>query len=251
MSQNIFSPHLLDLSAEHLARLQRPKSAFVDPAALAAGDPAAAGGGPAAAGGDPAAGGAPPPGGDPMAAGGGAPPPGGGGGGMTPEDIQMMIQQSLTQMLPMMMQQMGGGGMAGGGGGGAGGAGGQKMKVDVNQEIYQIKKLLVMLAGQQGLSIPPEMLLGDPAMDPSVPPQEAAKDPMSAAATQSGQGLGSAIQPIQPIQGASPQMAAQDQAAQAQKAAIDAGSVHYAPRMTDLVDQADWQMRLYAGRGAS
>ena len=195
---SIFNSELLKFAKDTVSRqVSIEKGAFTDAATMAGG-----GGGGAAPmagpmppmppmGGDPAAGGgAPPPPGDPAA--GGAPPPiedpaaAGGGGGMTPEDVKMIVEQVMAAN-----------------GGGAGGAGGQKMKVDVNTEIYQLKKMMTMLFNQMGIEVPATMMLGDPAQDPAVPASEAAKDPASAAASQ-----GSAISPIEGIQAASPALAA-------------------------------------------
>jgi hypothetical protein len=191
MSDSVFNPQLLKYARQITAKAAGDKAGFVDPA-MAGGGGAPPGGDPAAAGGaapmagpmppmpgmgpDPAAAGGAPPGGDPMA------------------DIQPMIEAAVQQALAAQ---------GGGAGAGGAGAGGQKMKVDVNTEIYHLKKMMAMLMDQLGVQVPPTMLLGDPADDPQVPPGEAAKDPASAAA-----GQGSAIGPIDPIQGASPALAA-------------------------------------------
>ncbi len=178
------NPELLQF-ARHKVTRASGKQAFV-PAGPAGGDPAQAGGQEAMAGPVPPM---PAMGPEPGAEAGAPTPPtaGEGGGGMSAPEVQTMIQQSIQQAMAQ------------------GGMGGkqEKMKVDVNQEVYQIKKLLVQIATEMGLSIPPQLLLGDPAQDQSVPPQEAAQDPLSAAHQP-----GSAIAPIEPIQGASPGMAA-------------------------------------------
>lgn len=184
----IFNPELLKI-----AHVQVNKEAFVDPAAASAGgmaDPMAGamppmpGMGGAEAGGDPLAAGAPPPAdplADPLA---GAAPEA--GAGVTADEVRAIVQEAVAGL---------------GGAGGAGGAGGEKMKVDVNTEIYHIKKLLVRMAGELGIKIDPQMLLGDPASDPAVPMEQAAQDPESAAASMAGS---SSINPIGGIQGASP-----------------------------------------------
>lgn len=169
MPTNVFNPDLLQLARE---RSKMNKSAFTPPDAVAAGgDPAAMGGGAPPM--DPTAmgGGMPPM--DPAAMGGAPPAP----SGVTEDQVRQIVQQAV--------------GAAGGGGKGAGPV---KPKIDVPTEIYQIKKILVMMAQEMGLSIPPTLLLGDPAQDPSIPPEQAAQDPLSSAATQSGGGVG----PIQP-----------------------------------------------------
>lgn len=182
---NILNPQLLKAATEYSGRA---KHSFMDAAttAGAGADPAAAGGGA----GGPMAGPMPPmPPMDPAAAGGaGGEVPPDTGGGIDPMLIRSIVQEVMAA--------------TGGGAGGAGGAGGEKkMKVDVNQEIYQVKKLLVMIAEAMELPIPASMLLGDPAQDPHVPPEQAAQDPMSSAAQNS------AIQPIQPMGAASPALA--------------------------------------------
>lgn len=197
---SILNPELLQLAKEQAKAAAVSKESFVDPAMAAGGgvppmDPAMAGGGmpmdPAMMGGappmDPAMmGGAPPM--DPSLAG-AAPPAGGGGGGMTPEDVKAIVQE--------VMAQQGAGGQQGGGE--------KKMKVDVNQEIYQIKKLLALMAEELGIPVPPTLLLGDPAQDPHIPDSEAAKDPLSAASASQPK---SAIPPIEPMPAASPALAA-------------------------------------------
>jgi hypothetical protein len=80
-----------------------------------------------------------------------------------------------------------------------------KMKVDVNTELYHIKRMLVYLLQSMGQSVPPDMLLGDPAEDPYAEPGKAQNDPASAAASPGA--MESAIKPIDPMQGASPAMA--------------------------------------------
>jgi hypothetical protein len=199
MKRTIFNPQLLDLA--HQVALT--KHSFVDPA-MASGaappmDPMMAGG--AAGGGampmDPMAGAMPPMpamGADPAAAAAGGEAVAGGGGGLTPDDVKQIVQSVLSEQ-----------GGAGAGAGGAEGANGKpKMKIDINNEIYQLKKMMVQLLNALDQPIPADLLLGDPAQDPTISQEEAAKDPLSAAA---GPGTQSAISPIQPMQGASPDMA--------------------------------------------
>ena len=198
MARNLFDPLLLTTAR------QQVKAAFVDPAT--------AGGG----GGDPSqGGGAPPPGGDPSQ-GGGAPPPGADPAG----DLSTQLQAQAANQPPpgltedRVMQMIQGAMQGGGGGMGAGGGAGQQMgpngmpkkKVDVNTEIYQIKKLLIYQLQSQGVTVPPEMLLGDPADDPQAAPGEAAQDPASAGAAPGTQQ--SSIPPLKPMGGASPALAA-------------------------------------------
>lgn len=205
-----------------IARDQVKKAAAAEKAAFV-GDPASGGmppgGDPAAMGGDPAAGGGmPPPGMDPAAAG-GMPPPASGsptgdvGGGLTEQRVMEMIQQAS-------------------GGAGAGMGPGGKKKVDVNTEIYQIKRILVKLLSTLGVQVEPDMLLGDPAEDPRTPPGEAASDPASSAAQPGA--LESAIKPIDAMQGASPQLAQGGGEKQAQlRSPGTAFSPDALPRMRD------------------
>lgn len=133
---SLFNPRLLSLAKEQLYKqAEHEKRAFTPTAAMMGG-----GGG----GGDPAAAG----GGDPAAAAAQAAPQG--PPALTAADVQQIVQQQLSQQ----------------GGGAGGAAGGQKKKVDVNTEIYQIKKLLVMLIQYLDIPIPAHMLLGNPAEDP-------------------------------------------------------------------------------------
>jgi hypothetical protein len=188
---------LIKIASNSNAKLQEAeKTGFVDPAMAGGGgappgmppggamDPMAGamppmppmGGDPAAMGGDPAMMGA-----DPMM----------GGGGLTEDRVLQMIQENAA-----------GGAAGAGGAGGAGTDAAGKKKVDVNTEIYHVKKLLVYLLENLGLNVPPTMLLGDPAEDPQAAPEEVSGDPASAGASPE-----SAIQPIQALQGASQQMA--------------------------------------------
>jgi hypothetical protein len=207
---SIFDNQLIHIAANQVASAEKAaadaeKRAFTDAGtAKAGGDPAAAGGDPSMGGG-----GGAPPGVDPMAAaaamggGGGAPPSdpmaGGGGGALTEDRVLQLIQQSQAAGTGGMGGGMGGG-MAGGGEMGPGGK--PKMKIDVNTEIYHVKRLLVGLYAALGLSVPADTLLGDPAEDPYATQQEAQQDPASAAAAPGA--LESSIKPIAPIRGAAP-----------------------------------------------
>ena len=191
MTHTIFNPELLGIATHQVHKsaglaapatplLTSAKQGFVDPmAAGAGGDPAAMGGMPPPTA-DPMAGAMPPMpamGGDPMA---GAMGPGG-------------VEERLAKL-----EAMG----AGGGEGGAMGEPGKKPKVDVNTEIYHIKKMLAKLLGSMGIQMDATDMLGDPAEDPEVPPEEAAQDPHSSASQQSTIGA------IEPIGAASPALAA-------------------------------------------
>lgn len=170
-----------------IARHTVEKAAFVD-AASAGG----AGGG-APPGGDPAAMGGAAPGGDPgAAAGGGAPPPGQ-GGGMDPGMIQQIVQQTMAA--------------SGGGAGGAGGANALKPKIDTNVEIMQMKNMMAKLLDAQGVHIPAQDMVATPE---KLQMMAQGQNPASGAQPggAGGAGGGSAIPPIEPMQGASPGMAA-------------------------------------------
>ena len=184
---------LLKIARERVtAQDQAEKTGFVDPA-MASGAPP--GGAPPAGGMDPMAGAMPPMpamGADPAAMGGD--PAAMGGAPMGPDPAAGLTEERVMQMI----QQ------ATGGGAGAGGAGASgKMKVDVNTEIYHVKKMLALLLENLGIEVPPSMLLGDPADDPQSTPEQVASDPASAGASPQ-----SAIGPIQALQGASPALAA-------------------------------------------
>lgn len=128
---------------------------------------------------------APLPGGDPAAAG------GGGGGSLTEEGLRRVLTEVMGQ-----------------GGGGAGGAGGaKKPKVDPGAEMHQIKLMLLTLFETMQLPIPPDAL-----RSPEESGQAAGGGGGGGGESSGGGGGGekkekSAIQPIQPLQGASPQMA--------------------------------------------
>lgn len=186
---SFFNKELVHIAKDQVSKAAAlDKEGFVpppDPSGGAGGAGAPPGAPPAAPAGDPSGGG------DPAAAGGGMPgmdpsqsaPPADPAGGMSEARVMQMIQQAMQ----------------------AGGAGGAKKKVDVNTELYHIKRLLVQLIGMMGGSVDPKMLLGDPAEDPYAKPEEAANDPASAAAQPGA--LESAIKPPEAMPAASPQLA--------------------------------------------
>lgn len=175
------NPSLLKMAQDQLGKLH--KASFLDPSGFAGGGPGGPGEAPGGA-----------PGGDPSAAGGGGgDPSGGGGGGMSPDQIVQLVQTAVGQA----MQQQGGAA----GAGGAPAAGGAKKKVDVNTEVYQIKKMLAMLFNYLNIPIPAHMLLGHPADDPDA-------QAMAQQEQGGGQAPQSAIQPIEGMGAANPQLAA-------------------------------------------
>ena len=221
MPRNLFDPLLLRTARSQV------KAAFVDPATVS-------GQGGMPPGGDPAQGGMPP-GGDPAQ--GGMPP--GAAPGAADVNAQLAMQSAgaggLTEDRVMQLIQ---GAMQGGGAGGAGATGpnGQpKKKVDINTEIYQIKKLLIYLLQLQGATVPPEMMLGDPADDPQAAPGEAASDPASAGAVPGAQQ--SAIPPMKSMGAANPALAGGGGGALKQSEFLNRGSV-IAPSFLDTVNQA-------------
>lgn len=169
-----------------MARMNLEKRAVVDAQTLQSGgmDPAAMGGGagmdPAMAGMDPAA-----------MAGAAAPPP----PGISREEVTQMIQQAVAA------------------GGGAGGAEPIKPKIDVNVELMQIKKMLARLLDAQGVPMPASEMVAT-----SDDLMQMASEQGGAGAPQGGGGgaAGSAIAPISPIAGASPELAQGKQAASLQ-----------------------------------
>lgn len=228
---SIFNPELMKIArdrAMHAAGVPVSpvlgKAAFVDPATAGAADASMGGG---------AVGGAPPPM-DPMAAGAmaGPMPPmpdmgmgeDGMGGGMGPGSVEERLAKLET----------------GGGGAIAGEDAAKKPKVDVNTEIYHIKKMLAKLLDTLGVQMDASDMLGDPAEDPEVPATEAAQDPHSAASQSSS------ISPIQPVEGASLGLAAAGGAggagggAEVPKAAgySGNGSAQPAPQMLQMSDRA-------------
>jgi hypothetical protein len=175
-----------------IARHQLQKAAFVDAATAGGGGMPPGGGAPPGM--DPAAmGGMPPPGGDPMAAAGGAPPPGQGGGGGDPG-----LSAKLDQMMTMMQ--------AGGGAGGSG-AGALKPKIDVNVELMQIKNMLAKSLDAQGVHIPAQDMVATPEKLMAMSQGQSTLSGAGAGGA-GGAGGGSSIPPIEPMQGASPGMAA-------------------------------------------
>lgn len=206
--------------AEHY--VTRNKSAFVDPATAAGAappeDPAATGGAPPM---DPSMGGGAPPM-DPSMMG-GAPPmdPAMAGGGGDPA-----LKAELEAVKQQLAQLQSGGGTAG--------AAGKPMKpkVDINTEIYQVKKLLVILMNQLGASIPPDLLLGDPAQDPAIPPEQAAQDPLSSAATQQQSGINPVSQAAPPPGGPLEMPAPPEQTSKA-ASLLNAGQGYSFPGTTD------------------
>jgi hypothetical protein len=188
------------------------KQSFIDGASAAGAppmDPMAGGGGPpmdpammdpammdpAMMGGDPAAMGGAPMGGAPMdPAMMGMPPEGGGGGDPT------MIAQAVIQAMQAS-------GMGGGGGGPTGAEPGIKPKIDVNVEIMQMKKILARIADTLGIQIPAAEMVATPDDLNQIAEGGAG----NAAITPDGGGGGgmggSAIGTINPLQGASPELA--------------------------------------------
>lgn len=194
------NPELLGMARANVARLE--KAAFIPggPGGPGGGDPSMGGGAPP--GGDPSGGGGAPPGGDPSMGGGGAPPPGPPPGGSDPtagvsaptSDLSTMIQQQVQTALGAM----------GGGAGGAGGAMGMKApKIDENVVMLQILKILAKISDHLGIAIPAsEMVVTQQDL------QAMAQGGPGQAAVQSEQRAGnSSIQPISPMQGASPDLA--------------------------------------------
>lgn len=194
MSESIFNPELLAIARDQAVKAAGTpvspvltsvfgKEAFVDPATAGAADMAAMGG---------AAGGAPPPM-DPMAAGpmaGPMPPMPEMGVGAESGLGPGSVEERLAKL------------EAGGGGAAVGEDAAKKPKVDVNTEIYHLKKMMAKLLNALGIQMDATDMLGDPAEDPEVPPGEAAQDPHSAASQTSS------ISPIQPVEGASLGLAA-------------------------------------------
>lgn len=166
------------------------KRAF-QPGAAAA-DPAAAAGA-----GAPPPGGMPP-GGDPAAAAGGAMPP---PGGMPMDPAAMgMAPPGMAPPAPAPA----------GGGGGAGG----KPKFDplmLDYRMYNLQQQLSAIMNALKIEVPPQALIMPPGTMGAPPAEQAMPgapmDPSQQAAQGGGAGGGSAINPIEPMQGASPEMA--------------------------------------------
>lgn len=184
---------------------------------------------------DPAAGGMPP-GGDPAAAGGMPPgmppglPPGGAPPGMPPGGAPPMGDPNAAAQpapapggmpnLGMFDPSGGAGAMGGGMGGGMPSAGPQKLKPEqmmqmLDFRLYNMQQQLTAIMNSMGIQLPPGALVLPPG-SAVAPPAEAAlpggpQDPTAqGGAPAGGQAPGgdSAIQPIQPMQGASPELAA-------------------------------------------
>ena len=233
MSNSIFNPELLKLAHDQVSRV---KSGFVDAATAQAGGapPTGAAGGPMPPTGAP--GGAMPPTG---AAGGAMPPTGAAGGAPMPGGgdplaaLQPMIQQAVSEAMATQ--------------GGGKGEGEKKMKVDVNQEIYQIKKILVMMAEEMNLPVPATMLLGDPAQDPNSPPGQAESDPMSAG-YDPATAQQSAIPPIEPMGAAAPGMGQEEgqKAATAQDERIHRGVAFDVPATSNITRNTNTARALLA-----
>ena len=151
---------------------------------------------------------------------------GGGGGGAPPMDPSMMGGGGgggAPPMDPSMMAGGGGGGAPPGGGdltaaistavqqamqqsqAGQAGAGGKPPKPDINMvatDVFQIKKLLYALFQTNGWPLPPGLLDG-PGRDPSTGAPSSSPTGGSDASGGGGQDQ-SAIQPVEPMQGAFP-----------------------------------------------
>jgi hypothetical protein len=152
---------------------------------------------------------------------GGAPP----GGGMQPGMGGMMAGPGggMQQMAMQGMQGMGmgmdpSGAMGGmmGGGMPQQGAAPQKIKPEqwmqqLDYRLYNMQQLMTALCNQMQVQIPPGALVMPPGT-PMAPPMESAlpggpADPMQMQGGQGGAGGGSAIGAIEPMQGASPELA--------------------------------------------
>ena len=140
--------------------------------------------------------------------GGGAPPPpppppadpaaGGGGGG----DLGSVVQMAMTNALSQA-------GLTGNGGAGKNGK--PQAKVDINTiatDVFQLKKMVFMVFQRMGLELPNDILDG-PNRDPATGAPAASADggsmvPPGSSMQQAGAPPQSAIQPMEPIQGAFP-----------------------------------------------
>jgi hypothetical protein len=123
----------------------------------------------------------------------------------------MMIQQAVA---------------AGGGGGGGGGGMGEpiKPKIDVNVEIMQMKKMMARIADTLGVQMPASEMVATPGdLTQMGMEQQTAGDPAAAA------GGGSAIGTIDPMAGASPEMAQGGMAPKAAQRMIDGGTPYEPP----------------------
>lgn len=152
-----------------------------------------------------AAGGAPPPGAPPMdpAMAGGMPPP-----GMPPMDPAATGAAGMPPMDPAMM------GMPQGAPAGGGGAGG-KPKFDplmLDYRMYNLQQQLSAIMNALNIEVPPQALIMPPGTMGAPPAEQAMPggpmDPSQMGGGGQGGGGGSAIGAIEPMQGASPEMAA-------------------------------------------
>lgn len=199
----MLNPELVKM-AHHGIRRNGEKRGFVpSDAAAGGGAPPGGGGAPPPGGG----GGAPPP--DPSM-GGGGPPPGGGGGGLSAGvDPMAGIATTVTQAVQQAMATSGGAGGAGGAG-----AMGKPAKPDINtvaMDCFQVKKILMHICKTNGWELPPDILDGpnrDPSTGAAMPmgAPGSTSDPNMAQGGDAGGGAQpqSAIQPIQPMEGAFP-----------------------------------------------
>lgn len=222
------NPELLKAAMAAVARNATRKQAFVpatggadagmDPAMMGA-DPAMMGADPAMAGMDPAAMGM-----DPAMAGAGAP------------DVATIAQAVVEQL-----KQQGLVGDGAGTGTGAGAGKGAKPKVDVATEMYQIKKMLAKLVDAMGLPMgATEMMAPDEAEQQAVAEQPVGGEP--------GGEMGSAIQPIAPIQPAMPM----PKQAKQYGAPYEGGGSSLNPGFGDAINRVDAIMAVrrcrYGGR---
>lgn len=189
------NPMLLRLAqAKVWKQAGQQKVAFQPPGGDAGGAPAMGGGAPPM---DPAmAGGAPP----------GAPPP----GGAPPPSAPPMDPSMMGGQAPMGAPPAGGGAMPGQ-------AGPPKLKPDqlmmmLDYRMYNLQQQMTAIMNNLGIKLPPEALIMPPGQ-PGAPPAESAlpggANDASAGQQAGGGGGGgqSAIQPIEPMQGASPELA--------------------------------------------
>jgi hypothetical protein len=130
-----------------------------------------------------------------MMGGGGMPPMPGGGAPMG--DIDAKVQQAVQQAMQTANP-------AAGGAGGAG-AGGKPPKPDINvvaTDLFQLKKMFLAYLRRQGVELPPDILDG-PNRDPNT--GNASASPTGGSdVPPAPQMTPGAIQPIEPIQSASP-----------------------------------------------
>lgn len=210
------NPELLGLARQQVARFAKlEKQAFIpggDPSM--GGDPSAGGGAPPGGmppGGDPSAGGGMPPGGDPSGGAGGMPPGGAGGAGSDPTAGIQAPSSDITSLIQQQVQAAVAGMTPGGGMGAGAGAGGIKPKIDQNVVLLQILKMLAKISDTLGIHIPASEMVVTPedlrAMAQGGPGAAAAQDQGGGGAAGGMPGQ-SAIKPIEPMQAASPGLAA-------------------------------------------